>query len=109
MTDEQHNRLGEIKRRGEYWATDVGFLLQLVEDLEITPAKAESSRNLAIQAAKRRGGYRLQRNEYARAVVGLYDAIKHGDEKHRAWLKEKVDAHFQKAKQHLTTEVSDGE
>jgi len=36
-------------------------------------------------------------NKYAQLIIQattLYDAIAHGDEEHRRWLKEAIDKHF---------------
>ncbi len=38
-------------------------------------------------------------------LAELYDAIAHGDEKHRAWLKDKIDAHFALATPEAKPEV----
>lgn len=36
--------------------------------------------------------------EAAQLISTLFDAIKHGDEKHQAWLKEAIDDHFRPLK-----------
>lgn len=33
--------------------------------------------------------------EMKEKITGLFEAIKHGDEEHQAWLKEKIEKHFE--------------
>ena len=37
---------------------------------------------------------RAQLDEAVKAITTLFDAIKHGDETHQAWLKDAIDKHF---------------
>jgi hypothetical protein len=38
--------------------------------------------------------YKNERDKLTEQVVTLFDAIKHGDDEHQLWLKNKIDEHF---------------
>jgi hypothetical protein len=55
----------------------------------------EDAIRVCNQTAEALGRARLQRDDVLAKVGTLFDAIAHGDEAHRAWLKEAINKHFE--------------
>jgi ribosomal protein L29 len=69
-----------------------------IRDLEKELAQAnthlEAQRVATYQAVEREQRVKRELSQAQAREASLFEAIKHGDEKHQAWLKETIDKHF---------------